>query len=141
MKSIVTGGKRFRLLGKAGIFWAWQLSPSELSNEDRVVVLDHSYETCLKAFVQEDSLRMREDVYCHLFMEDSLLVAMDSDPTLEGRKKEANIIAFLTCRDLFFEGKKILYLISLRNSSSVKTFTPSFLAFSSLEPAFSPATR
>lgn len=97
---LIEKGRRFSLSSKNGNLWGWRLSPSDLSEGDKAVVFDNSYQVGLKAFVQEDSPQMKVDVYNHLFKEDSLLMVMDRDA----------VIAFLTSRSLGFDGKKILYL-------------------------------
>lgn len=105
MKSVlIEKGRRFSLSSKTGSLWGWRLSPSDLSDGDKAVVFDNSYQVGLKAFVQEDSPQMKGDVYNHLFKEDSLLIVMDNDT------KDARVVAFLTSRNLGFNGKKILYL-------------------------------
>lgn len=111
MKSVlVKKGRRFSLLSKAGGLWGWRLSPSDLSDGEKSVIFDNCYKVGLKAFVQEDSLQMKADVYHHLFKEDSLLIVMDNDPTQEEDLIKFSVVAFLTSRSLDFNGKKILYL-------------------------------
>lgn len=110
MKNVLNKkGEQFKLLSKIGELWGWRLSPSELSEGEKAILFKHSYHIGVKAFIQKYSSEIEEDIYGHLFKEDKLFIItnINCDSIAE---QELFVMAFLTCRDINFNGKKILYL-------------------------------
>jgi ribosomal protein S18 acetylase RimI-like enzyme len=109
MKNLIEKSEKFVVGTKIGKFEGRRFIPAELSEEEKQTLFEYTYFVALNAFIQNPSLAMEEDIYNHLFHEESLYVVFNR-MTGWGATDDVRVVAFLSTRDIETSKGLMLYI-------------------------------